>query len=80
MQILDDVLIKVYRLPVKLTDGFAFGGGRPITFTNVDWFNAFVGMTRDDLEKFVRSKKYVMPGAKYLVLCDLPDMTFQLEG
>lgn len=72
-----DELIKVYRLPEKLTDGFAFGGGVPITFTNVDWFNAFEGMTREDLEAFVRTKKYFKSGGKFLVLSD--SFTFQVQ-
>jgi hypothetical protein len=71
-----DELIKVYRLPDKLTDGFAFNGGVPITFTNVDWFNGYKGMTQSDLEKHVREKRYFKEGGKFLVLSD--SFTFQM--
>lgn len=70
-----DELIKVYRLPDKLTNGFAFAGV-PITFTNVDWFNGFKGMTQADLDKHVRGKKYFKDGGKFLVLSD--SFTFQI--
>lgn len=71
-----DDLVKVYRLPDKLTDGFAFGAGVPITFTNVDWFNGYVGMTREELEAHVRSKRYFKAGGRFLVLSDA--FTFQM--
>jgi len=73
---LTDELIKVYRLPAKLTNGYAFGGGVPITFTNVDWFNGFEGMTREDIEGHVRRKRYYTPDARFLVLSD--SFTFQM--
>ena len=72
-----DELIRVYRLPEKLTDGFAFGGGVPITFTNVDWFNGYEGMKREDLEAFIRKKAYFKTGGKFLVLSD--SFTFQMQ-
>lgn len=72
-----DELIKVYRLPDKLTAGFAFGGGVPISFTNVDWFNGFEGMTQADLEAHVRQKQYFKAGGKFLVLSD--SFTFQIS-
>ena len=53
-----ELFIWVYRLPAKLSDGFCFGGGVPITFTNVDWFNGSEEMKRADVEAFVRKKKY----------------------
>lgn len=74
---LTDELIKVYRLPEKLTDGFAFSGV-PITFTNVDWFNGFKGMTQADLEAHVRKKTYFKAGGKFLVLSD--SFTFQMSA
>ena len=77
MEITDE-LIKVYRLPEKLTNGFAFGGGVPITFTNVDWFNGFKGMTQADLEGHVRKKAYFKAGGKFLVLSD--SFTFQMSA
>ena len=78
--IITDDLIKVYRLPVKLTNGneYAFGAGVPITFTNVDCFNAFKGMTRADIECAVRKKSYFKAGGKFLVLSD--NFTFALDA
>ena len=71
-----DEIIKVYRLPDKLTNGLPFGPGAPITFINVDWFNAFKGMTRADVEGAVRKKSYFKVGDKFLVLSD--SFTFQI--
>ena len=50
-------MIIVYKLPEKLTDGFCFGGGRPIVFLNVDWFEG-EGATREDVELFIKTKNY----------------------
>lgn len=75
-----EIFIRVYELPDKLNGGFCFGGGVPITFTNVDWFNGQADMKRADVEKFVRGKKYVKPGRKYLVLSDTPEFTFQFAA
>ncbi len=74
-----DMFIRVYRLPAKLSDGFCFGGGVPIEFTNVDWFNGSAEMKRADVEAFVRGKKYCTPGHKWLVLSDTPEFTFQFS-
>lgn len=76
----NDMFIMVYRLPEKLTDGFAFGAGRPITFTNVDWFNGYDGMTQVDLENFIRGKKYFKDGGRFLVMSNPPEFTFQLSA
>lgn len=75
-----DLMIYVYRLPVKMSDGFCFGGGVPITFTNVDWFSGSAEMTRADVEKFIRAKNYLTPGHKWLVLSDTPDFTFTMSS
>jgi hypothetical protein len=32
-------MVYIYKMPAKPSDGYCFGGGKPITFTNVDWFN-----------------------------------------
>ena len=74
-------MIRVYRLPEKLTDGFCFGGGKPITFTNVDWFDVpppdmGITLTREMVEDHVRAKDYFTPGARFLVLDDRPGETF----
>lgn len=80
-------MIQVYRLPAKLTDGFCFGHGKPVTFTNVDWFTSEPpeGMgislpTEDELRVFIASKSYYDPGFRFLVLDDRPGRTFVIEG
>lgn len=77
---IDDRLVAVYRLPARLTNGFCFGAGVPIEFTNVDWFNGFTGMTQADVEGLLRKKKYFTPGAAYLVLVSDGSMTFQVKA
>lgn len=71
--------VRVYRLPARLTDGYCFGRGVPITFTNVDWFEMSLADGRPALEEFIRSKRYFDPSASYLVLGDHPDFTFTME-
>jgi hypothetical protein len=70
------LFMHVYRLPEKLNSGFCFGGGNPITFTNVDWFGGPAEMTREEIEKLIRKKRYCVPGHKYLVVSDTPERTF----
>ena len=75
MQI-NDTMVYVYRLPTNLADGYAFGGGKPITFQNIDWFNGADGMDREMLEAYVRGKSYVKPGQTFLVMSPENDLTF----
>ena len=70
--------VRVYRLPAKLTNGYCFGGGVPITFMNVDWFEAPIADGRDVLTDFIRSKRYYDPAARFLVQSDHPDFTFTI--
>lgn len=72
--------IRVYCLPEKLTNGYCFNGGNPITFLNVDWIEAPEKEGREKLEEFLQSKCYVKPGVKYLVLSDYAPFTFQFKG
>lgn len=67
----------VYELPEKMSDGFCFGGGTPITFLNVDWFHVPSEMAVEKLTEFLRGKRYVKPGRKYLVIGPL---TFTFDG
>lgn len=69
----------VYRLPAKLTHGYCFDGGHPIAFQNVDWFDAPIKATHDDLLTFIKTKRYFDPAARFLVLADSPDLTFVIE-
>jgi hypothetical protein len=72
------VFVRVYRLPDRLTDGYCFGGGRPIPFLNVDWFEAPVSEGRVGLIQFIRTKQYFEQGALFLVLADSPEFTFTI--
>lgn len=69
--------VRVYELPAKLTNGFCFRGGVPITFLNVDWFEHPIG-DRPGLEEFIRTKNYFKPGRRFLVQSDEPEFTFML--
>lgn len=74
-------MIRIYRLPEKLTNGFCFNGGNAIEFLNVDWFDEpppHVAITRAELEREIRSKRYYDPAARFLVLDDRPGETFVL--
>lgn len=65
-------MIYVYQLPDKLSDGYCFGGGRPISFLNVDWFNDHPEMTLGDVQGWVRQKSYFTQsplGTQFLILC-----------
>lgn len=67
---MQDLLIYVYELPEKLTDGYCFGGGKPIVFKNVDWFGNG-GMTSTstvEIESFIKQKQYYHKDKKYLVI------------
>lgn len=72
-------MVYVYRLPDNLAEGYCFFGGRPIMFTNIDWFNGFDGMTKEDLELKVRQKKYCKVGDKILVLSPENNITFTMN-
>lgn len=69
----------IYRLPSNLTSGYCFDGGHPISFQNVDWFDAPISEGRDTLIRFIKKKRYFDPTARFLVLADHPDLTFTIE-
>lgn len=71
--------LRVYRLPPKLTNGYCFGAGVPITFINVDWFEALIEQGRAPLEAFIKTKTYYDKTARFLVIADHPDLTFVIE-
>lgn len=77
---INSTAVFVYKLPGKLSDGFCFEGGNPVTFLNVDWFNGADGMNRDMLEKEVQNKVYVQAGETYLVLSPENDISFTFTG
>ncbi len=72
-------MIRVYRLPEALTNGYCFSGGNPIKFLNVDWFDSeapFGIPTREQVEEEVRRKRYFTDDAAFLVLSDRDEQTF----
>ena len=71
--------IRVYRLPEKLTNGYCFGRGVPITFTNVDWFEIPLSEGREGVAKFIKGKQYYDPCTRFLVQSEHPDLTFMIE-
>ena len=71
--------VRVYRCPQRLTDGYCFGAGVPITFTNVDWFEASILGGRPELEAFIKTKRYFDPTARFMVLGDHPNLTFTID-
>lgn len=73
------VFVRVYRLPPKLTAGYCFGGGVPITFVNVDWFEAPENEGQDGLVRFVKTKRYYSNRDRFLVIGDKPQFTFTIE-
>lgn len=77
-----DTMVYVYEIPpnTELGNGFCFGGPVPIPFGNVDWFNAVVGMTPASLEAEVRTKLYIQPHVRYLVLAPDDDICFMFTG
>lgn len=71
--------VRVYRLPEKLTTGYCFGAGVPITFINVDWFEAPISEGREGLTDFIKSKQYYSGNARFLLLGDHPAFVFTIE-
>lgn len=77
------MMLHVYLIPKKRSNGYCFGGPVPIVFGNVDWLGTPPeDMSRADVEAFLQQKKYfteAAPGTRFLVLCDdRPEMTFQM--
>lgn len=71
------MLVRVFEMPAEFAAGFLFGGGRPATFTEVDWFRDDPETGAPDItttegraawEEFIRQKRYFKPGRSYLIL------------
>ena len=67
--------VRVYELPEKLVTGFCFGGGVPITFKNVDWFETSIEGGKDEMIDWIKIKNYYSPNRTFLVLADDPEFT-----
>ena len=71
---------RVFELPSEYPRGFCFGGGKPVNFQMVDWFNPIP--TEDlhsgkdttwieyevKLREFLKDKIYVKSGRKYILI------------
>lgn len=76
----NEKMIYVYELPERMSNGFCFGGGKPITFKNVDWFNSFDGITKEHIEASVKEKIYAVEGKRFLVCSPDNDISFTFYG
>jgi len=78
----DDNFLRVFELPLYLPTDYCMQGGINTSFTLVDWFQPFPVLATGEshvvehdeavaqIADFIRQKKYVKPGKKYLVLTD----------
>lgn len=76
------MLIRVFKIP-EPTPGYCFDGGKPATFTEVDWFRDDpTGLRKSPLSEaeiteFIKRKSYFDPNAAFLVLS--PYHTFTIN-
>jgi hypothetical protein len=73
---------RVFELPNTYPQAYCFGGGQPVNFQMVDWFNPipdddiYDGKIKkwkeykDMLKEFLAIKTYVRPGRQYLLITD----------
>ena len=73
---------RVFELPDEYSGEFCFGGGIPIVFKMVDWFNPIPVEDMVEgpiktwkeyvplLKKRLRQKNYVEPGKKFILITD----------
>lgn len=76
----DNNFCHIFELPDKYPSDFCFGGGHPVAFQMVDWFNPIPEEDIWDdkvknwqeyvpmLKKFLIDKNYVMPNKSYLLI------------
>lgn len=87
----DNNFCRVFELPDNYPNEYCFGGGVPVYFKMVDWFNPIPPEHIEDkilkweeyipmLKDFLVLKNYVHPGKKYLLLTDFNEsMIFEKE-
>lgn len=86
------MLVRVFEMPT-FSGGFRFGGGKPETFIEVDWFRddppispEFAGPSfattegRAQIADFIRAKNYFRLGKSYLVLHPQHPFTVDYEA
>jgi len=82
---------RVFELPENYPSGYCFGGGFPVEFKMVDWFNPIPPDDFEDekirkwenyvsmIKEFLLRKNYVKLNRKYLVITDF-DESFIFSG
>ena len=73
--------LHIYRVPDVLNHDYCFGGGNPIAFLNVDFFDVPWDIMREDIVTFIKEKRYFDADARFLVLSttEYPTLTFTIE-
>lgn len=82
--------LRIFRLPTEFPTEYCFGGGHPVEFQLIDWFNVAGGpldlgkeFSRGDpdyeryikeLSDYMREKKWFDPSYTYMVLTDFGDV------
>lgn len=81
----------MYEIPIDYPSGYLFGGGKPVEFLMVDWFNPwpteYEGRTFETWQEVVEvlkplmaAKAYVKPGRRYIMITDFNEtMIFSKE-
>jgi hypothetical protein len=77
---------RVFELPDEFPTGFCFGGGYPVTFKMIDWFNPISPTELNEnikwedyisgIKEFMLEKKYIKVGKKYLLITDFGEVLF----
>ncbi len=82
-----DPMVIVFRLPKELPSDFCFGGGFPVQFQMVDWFQcpAFhldtkKPITATELRNAIIGKRYAKPGERFLVIARAGDAMIVGKG
>jgi hypothetical protein len=74
--------MRIFRVPIEFPSAFCFGGGIPIEFQMVDWFNPVTDEMMENfnveehkkmIRKMIRKKVYYNPNYKYLAITDYND-------
>jgi len=84
---------RVFELPIEFPSGFCFGGGIPITFKMVDWFNPIpapeMGIEKLDtwdeykplILEWLVDKVYLKPDRQYILITDFgKTIVFNTKG
>ena len=78
--------MRIFRIPNQFPSDFCFGGGHPVNFQIVDWFNPIpqeellsgkaktLEKYRRGIREFIKVKNYYDPAFKFLALSDYDDV------